>query len=169
MERIRDRARLRGDHPPAFAWDCVVSDRNVFAMPEYLSFGIGHEVSRFVFCNLVKYPKMEENLLHISELPLHRLPQVLDLLEQVKNFLTEKHIVFHMDAGLIDAVKGRLSSEKTLNEPPASTYYAKGDCRRSRIRACRCHQASQSSGPGFSGRCTMFVPHTGWNGGLHNL
>lgn len=118
MQRIRDCARSRGEHPPAFAWDCVLSDRNIFALPDYLSFGLRHEVRRFIFCNLVKYPGMKEEIRHISELPLPRLPQVLTILEYAKTFLKEQGIPVHIDAGLIDAVSARLQKEACSGEKP---------------------------------------------------
>jgi MoaA/NifB/PqqE/SkfB family radical SAM enzyme len=116
MERIRDRARSKGNPTPAFAWDCVVSHRNIFQLKEYVDFGIEQGVQRFVFCNLVRYPNMKEEIRHISELPWQQLPRVREVLENIQIYLRERGIAFHLDAGLSDAVHARLEAGDTSSE-----------------------------------------------------
>ncbi len=105
------RAR-RGGSAPSISFSCVVSDRNVLHLPEYVAFGRDLGVNHFTFCNLTKHPDVEGvvNARHITEMELALLSRVQKSLDDSFRFLRKSRIKFFVQQGLLDSLKEKMQS-----------------------------------------------------------
>lgn len=116
---LKERRRL-----PEISFSCVISDLNVFKLTDYVAFGKSLGVTHFNFCNLTKYPDLEDtlNANHISEMPVELLPEVKASLDKTFEFLHESHIAYHFQQGLLDSLNQKIreanSSPLPLPPPP---------------------------------------------------
>lgn len=102
---------------PSISFSCVVSDLNIFNLPDYVAFGKALGVTHFNFCNLTKYPDLKNtlNVNHITEMPVELLPKVKATLDKTFAFLQNSHIEYHFQQGLLDSLNQKIDD---LNSRP---------------------------------------------------
>jgi MoaA/NifB/PqqE/SkfB family radical SAM enzyme len=120
MAKVRAVAIEEGRKPPIFFWSCVVTDKNVFSLMEYVSLGIAMGVKSFNFCNLTKYPDIDGALSvkHITSMSGDSLRKAFASLTNVFDFLHRSNIPYSCQAGLIDTLEEELTSAHA-NLPPS--------------------------------------------------
>ncbi len=104
---------------PLFSFSCVVSDLNIFNLPDYVAFGKALGVTHFNFCNLTKYPDLNDTLNpnHITEMPVELLPEVEATLNKTFEFLKRSHIEYHFQQGLLDSLNQKI---REISSSPVS-------------------------------------------------
>jgi MoaA/NifB/PqqE/SkfB family radical SAM enzyme len=120
--RLRAMCTQNGSHSPIISFSCVVSDQNIFQLPEYVLFGKILGVNHFNFCNLSKYPDLEgiRNPKHISQLPAELLKKAEESLAKTFSFLRRENIDYHTQQGLIDTLKMKIQALNTNPVPSCS-------------------------------------------------
>lgn len=125
LRKIKEKNRRELPH---ISFSCVVSNRNVLMLKEYIDFGIRHGVEHFNFCNLVKYPPVEDGIAvdHVTEMPLEEMKKALSVLTGVFGFLERSGLEYHVQQGLMDSLSEKirqLDSSREIPDPsPAPDY-----------------------------------------------
>jgi MoaA/NifB/PqqE/SkfB family radical SAM enzyme len=119
--KLRAMFTKNGGHSPTISFSCVVSNQNIFQLPEYVLFGKTLGVNHFNFCNLSKYTDLEgiRNPEHISELPAGLLMKAEESLTKTFSLLQRENINYHIQQGLIDTLKKKIQS---LNTNPVPSH-----------------------------------------------
>jgi len=112
IEKIRSEALSENREPPFMSFSCVVNDKNVLSLKDYVSFGIDQEIKYFNFCNLTKYPDVEGAIQvnHVSEMPLEFVKEAEQILKETFRFLRQKKIDFGVQKGLMDSLQQKLTT-----------------------------------------------------------
>ncbi len=120
--KLRTIALKENRKGPLISFSCVVSDKNILHLEEYVAFGKALGVGHFNFCNLTKYPDLPGTLnpKHVTEMPLHRLEEAETALTSAFRFLRKARIKFHVQQGLPDTLRQKIKELK-------STLSMKGD------------------------------------------
>jgi len=137
MSRIRACAVKDGRRPPDFWWHCVLSDKTIWRLEQYVCYGLAEGVSLFNFINLVKHEDIAamKSVMHITELPPDRLREVLPLFANVFRII-RKHGATYICDSLFESVNDRVQSDRSdgdssLPLPAHATRQAPGmtrDC-----------------------------------------
>jgi MoaA/NifB/PqqE/SkfB family radical SAM enzyme len=135
---IRAMAAKENRKLPEISFSCVVSHLNVLKLMDYVSFGKALGVTHFNFCNLTKYPDLEDalNTKHITEMPEEFVYKALASLTETLEFLKQSNIKFHVQQGLLDTLHQKcqtLNLEETDSLPyqpdsDVETYIEAEDC-----------------------------------------
>jgi len=124
LVRLRGTVMKENLEMPIISFSCVISDQNVFDLPDYVAFGKALGVAHFNFCNLTKYPDIQDGLnpKHITEMPQEDLPRVEQTIMRAFDFLKQSNIVYHFQQGLLDSLKQKLNEMKTpsIHSQPAT-------------------------------------------------
>ena len=101
---------------PILAFNCVVSDQNIFHLRDFAAFGIDLGITHFNFCNLVKYPDITNalNPNHITELAPELLPKARESLLETFKFLRDSGSKYEAEQGLLDSLEHKI---RHLNDP----------------------------------------------------
>jgi MoaA/NifB/PqqE/SkfB family radical SAM enzyme len=120
--RLRAMCTKNRSRAPSISFSCVVSDQNIFQLPDYVLFGKTLGVNYFNFCNLSKYPDLEgiPNPKHISQLPAELLIKAEESLTKTFSLLQREKIDFHTQQGLLDTLKMKIQSLNTNPVPSCS-------------------------------------------------
>ncbi|MCX6582611.1 MAG: radical SAM protein [Candidatus Aminicenantes bacterium] len=115
--RLRGMALKENRQLPVISFSCVVSDKNVLNLSDYAAFGRALGVNHYNFCNLTKYPELEDTLNpnHITEMPDELLPEVEASLTETFDFLKRSNISYNFQRGLLDSLKQKI---RGLNAAP---------------------------------------------------
>jgi len=116
--RLRTIKMKEGRKSPNILFSCVVSDQNVLDLMDYVTFAKALGVTHFNFCNLTKYPNLEDtvNPNHITEMPVELLHEAEASLTETFKFLKRSNIEFHFQQGLMDTLKQKIQN---FNAAPA--------------------------------------------------
>lgn len=116
ISRLKETALNEKRRLPSISFSCVVSDLNVFHLPDYVVFGKALGVTHFNFCNLTKYPDLNNtlNANHITEMPVELLPKVKATLDKTFEFLQNSHIEYHFQQGLLDSLNQKIEELNSL-------------------------------------------------------
>ena len=122
VRQLQEARARSGRKTPWLSFSCVVSDRNVLQLPEYVAFGKDLGINQFTFCNLTKHPDVEGavNARHITEMEPLLLPLVRKSLEDSFCFLKEAHIEFFMQSGLLDSLEEKMRNTAEVKPAPPS-------------------------------------------------
>jgi MoaA/NifB/PqqE/SkfB family radical SAM enzyme len=95
---------------PTISFSCVVSDLNIFDLKNYVDFALRHGVKCFNFCNLTKYPDIDDgiNANHISEMPLDAMKKAYSILTDTFAFLEKSGIEYDYQKGLTDTLEEKI-------------------------------------------------------------
>ncbi|MCP4216282.1 MAG: radical SAM protein [bacterium] len=106
---------------PEISLSCVVSDRNVLDLVNYVSFGKALGVDHFNFCNLTKYPDLPGaiNPKHVTEMPIDQMEKAEASMTNAFQFLKGEGIRYHVQQGLLDSLNQKLNELKASPAPPA--------------------------------------------------
>lgn len=122
LSRLQE-ARARSDRAaPSISFSCVVSDRNVLQLPEYVAFGKELGINQFTFCNLTKHPDVEGavNARHITEMEPLLLPQARRAFEDSFRYLKKSNIQYFLQSGLLDSLEEKMKTAVASESvPPA--------------------------------------------------
>ncbi len=101
---------------PVLSFSCVVSDQNIFQLPDLVAFGKQLGISHFNFCNLIKYPDLKEaiNPQHITEMPPGLLLKAKESLVETFKLLRDSGIKYHVQQGLLDSLEHKIQA---INAP----------------------------------------------------
>jgi len=112
IENLRATGEKNNRKLPNISFSCVVSDRNIFDLKNYVAFGIKLEVNHFNFCNLTKYPNIEGgiNVNHITEMSLDSMKKARSILTETFAFLQKSGIEYHFQQGLIDTLEEKIQT-----------------------------------------------------------
>lgn len=111
IRNVVETAQRLGKPAPVLSMSCVVCDKNVLSLPNFVRFALSHGISGFNFCNLVTYSPLKNGLSvrHISEMPPSLLPAARDGLMKAINFLDNKGAFYSVQQGLLDALQEKIS------------------------------------------------------------
>jgi MoaA/NifB/PqqE/SkfB family radical SAM enzyme len=106
-----------GRKTPSISLSCVVSDKNIVNLKEYVAFGKALGVNHFNFCNLTKYPDVQGalNVNHITEMPVDLLEKAQESLNETFKFLKDSNIEYHVQQGLLDTLEQKIKSLQEVN------------------------------------------------------
>lgn len=134
VNRLRGMAAKMNRTIPSLSFSCVVSDRNVLHLMEYVRFGHSVGVGHFNFCNLTRYPGIDGALNpgHVTRMPPELLKKADETLTRVFDFLRRLEIPFFVQQGLQDSIREKLSNleagpqapESLRPEPPGPVRYS---------------------------------------------
>jgi|GEM_PF-1009638 len=112
VRQLEAASDYRGRMAPLISFSCVISDRNVLQLPEYVAFGKNLGINRFAFCNLTKYADVDDviNAKHITEMEPQLFPRIKKSLDDTFQFLKKSHIEFSVQQGLIDSFVEKMHS-----------------------------------------------------------
>ncbi len=104
ITRIRGIVLKEGRRLPSISFSCVVSDRNVLGLPEYAAFARNLGIVHIDFCNLKKYPDLENTQTpnHVTEMPVEMLSQAEASLNKAVEFLRSSNISYLFQPGLLE-------------------------------------------------------------------
>jgi len=108
-------AALKNKLPDLFySWSCVVTDKNVFELDDYVCFGLALGVKRFTFCNLTKYEDVEgeTNVYHVSTLEKNKLHKAYEMLYKCFQIIEDNKCTYYCMPGLIETIKEKLEGEQ---------------------------------------------------------
>lgn len=107
MGKIRMLALKHGLPGPKFEWSCVVTDKIVYGLEEYVTFGLAQGVKLFNFCNLAFYPNTEfvKPITQMSKEEITRLP---NLLQRVLDTIKEKGGDYIFPAGVLTSLEDKV-------------------------------------------------------------
>jgi molybdenum cofactor biosynthesis enzyme MoaA len=106
---IRSMSFRDGRLPPQFTWYCVVTDKNIFKLNEYINFARAFGIYHFHFCNFCKHDIPESvDLYPISTLPEEQLKKIPDYLKTLSDTISVRGAWAHFDAGLLGGVLQKL-------------------------------------------------------------
>lgn len=122
IKRLESAAEQQHRRWPEISFSCVVSDKNVLGLKDYVVFGKRLGVSHFNFCNLTKYPDIPGalQLNHITEMPAQLLPAAEASLMETFDFLDASGISYHVQQGLLDSLREKIQSLKNPRTPAAA-------------------------------------------------
>ena len=120
---------------PIFSFSVVVHDKNIFHLEDVLFLGRALGVQVFDFCNMTKYPDLENvmNVQPIAHLPADDVARALTALERIKMLSAQFQMTVTIAPGLVESLRERLDSGKsqvkeewgglrfTQNVPPGFT------------------------------------------------
>ena len=87
---------------PFIAWSCVVSNKNVYSLPEYVKAGAEKGVSHFSFCNLIDYGGAVQ---HVSKIDNPK--QALAAIEEALNYLKVNKITYDFMDTITESLKNK--------------------------------------------------------------
>lgn len=118
--RVRGAALKEKKESPDISLSCVVSDRNVLDLVDYVSFGKALGVDHFNFCNLTKYPDLPDtvNPRHITEMPKDQMEKAEASIAKAFEFLKDSGTRFHVQQGLLDSFRQKLNELRTSSHLP---------------------------------------------------
>jgi radical SAM protein with 4Fe4S-binding SPASM domain len=93
--------RIRDEGTPRISWSCVVSNRNVYSLPEYVQHGTGIGVDHFVFCNLVDYGGSVQQVSKVDN-----PKRAISAIEEALNYLRDRSIPFHFNGAIMETLEG---------------------------------------------------------------
>ncbi len=110
LEKLQKIGQKNRGKLPKISFSCVVSDKNVFGLKKFVDFGIQKGVEHFNFCNLVKYPSVEDGMEvnHVTEMPLDAMKKAYSILTEIFAFLESSGVEYHIQQGLMDSVREKI-------------------------------------------------------------
>ncbi|MGD2091909.1 MAG: radical SAM protein [Candidatus Aminicenantes bacterium] len=119
ISRIKAMAAEKKLPLPDLSFSCVVSDQNIFHLPDLVTFGKGLGITHFNFCNLIKYPDLKTaiNPRHITELPPGLLLKAKKSLLETLRLLRDYGMEYHVQQGLLDSLEHKIQSINTPVPP----------------------------------------------------
>ncbi|MDD5674354.1 MAG: radical SAM protein [Chitinivibrionales bacterium] len=107
MDDIRATAARAGRKGPAFIWSCVVCDKTVFGLVDFVRFGLQHGVRGF---NLNGYVQgnFSSGLKPILEMAPDDFIRASNIINELVKRLSNTGIHFHVVEGLIDKMNEKL-------------------------------------------------------------
>jgi len=111
LEKVK-KAASQGSRMPKISFSCVVSNMNVFALQALAAFGKDLGVGHFNFCNLTKFPDVENGIriLHITEMPIVLMLKARQSILDTCLFLEQSGIEYDIQAGLLDSLNEHIES-----------------------------------------------------------
>jgi MoaA/NifB/PqqE/SkfB family radical SAM enzyme len=108
LREVREKSRQKLPH---ISFSCVVSNRNVFGLKKFVDFGIRHGVEHFNFCNLTKYPPVKGGIGvdHVTEMNLDDIRNAYSVLTEVFALLENPGLEYHVQQGLMDSLREKIS------------------------------------------------------------
>jgi MoaA/NifB/PqqE/SkfB family radical SAM enzyme len=102
------------------SFSCVVSDMNVLSLVDYVYFGKALGVTHFNFCNLTKYPDLNDtlNAKHITEMPKELMYKAAVSLTETFKLLKQWNIQYDVQQGLLDTVRQKYREMNLENPDP---------------------------------------------------
>ncbi len=96
---------------PFFVWSCVPNDKVAPDIVDYVRFGLACGVRMYHFCNLSKYPDVDdaENVEHVATMPDEGLKKFAEDMGHVQRLISAAGGSI-VDAGLLDAVRCELEN-----------------------------------------------------------
>ena len=115
MKLIRQRAVNDNRPAPLFVWSCVVTDKNVWGLCEYIHFGVTHGIKNFNFCNYTQLPDIKDRQVpkHIADLPFESFLQAAYIIRETKARFSVVGIDININGGLVDRINNRIDNEKS--------------------------------------------------------
>jgi MoaA/NifB/PqqE/SkfB family radical SAM enzyme len=112
MEKIRETARKAGRSLPSIAWSCVVCDKTVFGLLEYIQFGLKCGIKNFYMCNYATFLDVNHRLKpkRITEMAPDKFLQAAKIINVLKEQLPRLGIEFTLVQGLTDVINEKLES-----------------------------------------------------------
>jgi MoaA/NifB/PqqE/SkfB family radical SAM enzyme len=106
MELIKSAAIRENHQPPLFSWSCVLNDRNVFNLDDYVLLALQHGVQSFSLCNLIKHPEVTGvlSVKHITELSDEKFNEAAQIVLETVRILMKNKIKFHGIHGLMQTI-----------------------------------------------------------------
>jgi uncharacterized protein YlaN (UPF0358 family) len=97
---------------PEISFSCVISDKNIFQLKDYVDFAIKLGIKHFNFCNLTKYPDIKNgiNPRHITEMPIESIKKAYQILSDTFVFFEKSGIEYNLQQGLIDTIKNKIEN-----------------------------------------------------------
>ncbi len=93
--------RILKEGSPYISWSCVVSNKNVYFLPEYVREATNRGVREFSFCNLVEYGGPVEHVSKVDD------PQkALSAIKDARNLLDRNKIPYAFMEAITDSLKG---------------------------------------------------------------
>jgi len=122
IEKIQAARVCRGRKTPSLSFSCVVSDRNVLQLPEYVVFGKNLGIDQFTFCNLTKHPDLVGtlNCRHITEMEFNLLPSVREAFTNCLALLKKDRINYYVQPGLFDSLEEKMRSGDLGQKEPSA-------------------------------------------------
>ena len=116
MTATTAKAAELGLPPPTYVWSSVMNDKVAGDVVDYVRFGLACGVRNFLFCNLSKYPDLEDgvNVQHVTTLPDAQLNQFADDLRTIRRLIAEHGGSIDIAAGLPDAIELELTNRNAL-------------------------------------------------------
>lgn len=124
IHKIRSYAIKYKKQPPLFSFSCVVSDQNIFQLPDLAYFARSLGVEHFNFCNLNKYKDIENTLnpRHVTTISPELFPKAKQALDDTFAFLKMSGMRYHYQHGFVEAMAERVKKQKiTATNPPSPT------------------------------------------------
>jgi MoaA/NifB/PqqE/SkfB family radical SAM enzyme len=110
---------------PTVSFSCVVSDKNVFGLKNYVNFGLDYGVKHFNFCNLLSYPPLRDEIrpAHVTEMSLEKMKNACLILKETFAFLERSGIEYHLQQSLMDSLEEKIhlldsTGRAYRNDPP---------------------------------------------------
>lgn len=110
MNKVRTAVLKRGsDHLPQFTWSCVINDKNVHHMVDYVLAGLAAGVDKFTFCNYIKHPDIEgaDNVYPISYMDEEELRSAFSTFKEALRLVEITGKQLTIPAGLFDSVEAK--------------------------------------------------------------
>jgi MoaA/NifB/PqqE/SkfB family radical SAM enzyme len=97
-------------------WSCVVTDKTVGTLDQFVDFGVALGISSFRFMNLTEYPELEhgERVRHPSTLPQAELIAARDTLLRCRDTIAKSGGTCVIEAGILDAIDAELNAPSTV-------------------------------------------------------
>jgi hypothetical protein len=99
---------------PSFVWSCVPNDKVAPDILDYVRFGLACGVRMYHFCNLAKYPDVDdaENVEHVTTMSDEGLRKFAEDMGEIQRLINAAGGSM-VDAGLLDTVQYELETRGT--------------------------------------------------------
>ena len=112
INAIRQHSQIAGRQGPVFNWSCVITDKNIFGLLEFMQFGIQNNINQFNFCNYYQLPEIKDRQLpiHIADLPDEQFFQAAFVVKEIMNRFSAIGIKINVNEVLVNRINNRIKS-----------------------------------------------------------
>lgn len=106
IRQIAQEKKLKG---PEFTFSCVVFDKNVFSLKDYVKFALSFGIKNFHFINLVKFLHADTEacnfVTHIKQMPKEQLKKIPQVFDEVIELIKKNNGTIITSEGILNVVK----------------------------------------------------------------
>jgi len=124
MSKIRTVAESLNLPFPLYGWSCVLTDKNIFTIAEFVDEGIRRNVKQFTFCNLTKVKKPDNvfQVNHVATMDLDEISRAYQLMQETEQKLKDRGVFYFIEDGYYATLEQAMTSEASQSKEKTGRF-----------------------------------------------